>query len=77
VRAPTRIRFTRHARIRVERRRLSLNQVETIVLEAHGRRTRNQGRADWRLVVGEIVVLYDWPAAGDESLALVRSVWRR
>ncbi|MGH3609254.1 MAG: hypothetical protein ACRDRD_14350 [Pseudonocardiaceae bacterium] len=74
---PSRVRFTAHARLRLDRRRLGLDQVETLVLEAHERRTRNQGQADWRLAQGEIIVLYDWPAAEDQTLALVRSAWRR
>jgi len=77
VAGPSRVRFTVHARRRLDRRRLGLDQVETLVLKAHQRRTRNQGQADWRLAQGDIIVLYDWPAGADQTLALVRSAWRR
>ena len=74
---PGRVRFTEHARMRITRRRLGLDMIESVVLQAHGERGRNPGQADWRLVHRGVVVLYDWPATGDETTALVRSAWRR
>ena len=74
---PSRVRFTQHAHMRITRRRLGLDLIDSVVLEAHGRRGRNPGQADWRLVHRGVVVLYDWPAAGDETTALVRSAWQR
>jgi len=60
-----------------ERRGIGRDLIEAVVLEAHDRRRRNPGRADWRLLHRGIVVLYDWPVAGDPTLALIRTAWRR
>ena len=74
---PSRVRFTEHARLRITRRRLGLDLIEAVVLEAHDRRGRNSGQADWRLFHRGVVILYDWSAGEDETTALVRSAWRR
>lgn len=73
---PGRVRFTDHARRQIARRRLGLDLVEALVLESHGQRRSNPGRANWRLEVRGVVVLYDWPSE-DAATALVRSAWRR
>lgn len=73
---PGRVRFTDHARRQLARRRLGLDLIEALVLEAHGQRRGNPGRADWRLELRGVVVVYDWPA-DDAATALVRSAWRR
>lgn len=74
---PSRVRFTGHASSRHAARRISRDLIEAVILEAHDRRERNPGRADWRLTDRGIIVVYDWPVDGDGSLALVRSAWRR
>lgn len=77
MKGPSRVRFTAHARLRLDRRGLDFAHAERLILEMHERRTRNRGQADWRLVDGDVVILYDWPVEADETLALVRSAWRR
>lgn len=76
--APSRVEFTEHARWQLTRRRMGLDLIESVVLEAHQQRQRNSGRADWRLRHRGVIVIYDWPGGdGDETTALVRSAWRR
>jgi hypothetical protein len=75
--SPTRARFGDHARRPIPQRRLSRDQVEAVVIPGHDQRTRNSGRADWRLRHRGIVVLYDWPDDGDPTSVLVRSAWRQ
>jgi hypothetical protein len=76
--APHLVRLTDHAAWRAGRRGIGPDEVESIVLEEHGRgRADRAGAAAWRVDRGRIVVLYDWPVDGDEATALVRTVWRR
>lgn len=74
---PSGVRFTGHTHRRAGQRRIGLDAIEAAVLNGHDRRRRNPGQADWRLTHHGLVVLYDWPADDDPTLALVRSAWRR
>jgi hypothetical protein len=70
------IRLTEHALFQADRRRIPVEAIHRAIAERHPRRRRNRGQADWRVQLGRIVVLYDWPAGEDQDAALVRTVWR-
>lgn len=46
-------------------------------MEGHRRRRANPRAADWLLDVGRYTIAYNHPHDGDESSALVVTVWRR
>jgi hypothetical protein len=73
---PSRIAFTRHAELRADERGVSLQAAADVVIEEHPERRRNPGTADWIVRGKGIGVAYDWPAAGDTTLALVVTLWR-
>jgi hypothetical protein len=73
---PRRIRLTEHALFQADRRRIPVEVIPRAIAERHARRRRNPGQADWRVQLGRIVVLYDWPVGDDQDAALVRTVWR-
>jgi hypothetical protein len=73
---PSLIEWTEHARVKAERERFVLTDIEDAVLGHHEHRARNPRQADWVLRVGRLVVVYDWPANGDAVRARVISVWR-
>jgi hypothetical protein len=73
---PSRITFTRHAELRADERNVSVRAAADLVLDEHARRRRNPGRADWIVKGAGLGVAYDWPLAGDATVALVVSVWR-
>jgi hypothetical protein len=55
---------------------VSVEQVTAAVLEHHGRRRRNSRQAAWLVSSGSLRVAYNWPAGGDETAALVVTVFR-
>lgn len=73
---PSRVSFTRHALWRTEERQLTTTTIADLVLDEHSRRQRNPGPADWVLSGKGVVVAYDWPSAGDQTLAMVVTVWQ-
>jgi len=46
------------------------------LLAGHGRRSRNRGAAEWRLTVGRLVLVYDYPDQGDPATACIVTLWR-
>jgi hypothetical protein len=75
VRAPIRVVFSDHAVERAARFGVSFRDVGELVLDAHGRRRRNPGSADWRVGGRGLVVVYDWPVDDDAATARVVTVW--
>lgn len=75
MRQPHRVVLSDHAAERAERYGVPWNQVADAVLEEHRRRRMNPGAADWLVRRGRLVVVYNWPDAGDESAARVVSLW--
>jgi nitrous oxidase accessory protein NosD len=73
---PSRIAFTRHAELRADERGVSLQASADVVIEEHPRRRRNPGNADWIVRGRGIGIAYNWPEAGDATLALVVTLWR-
>jgi hypothetical protein len=51
--------------------------VEAALLERHGGRRWNAGQADWQLVVGRLVIVYEYPDGDDALVARIVTVWRR
>jgi hypothetical protein len=76
VAAPSRVELTDHAQLRADRRGIGRDTIERVVLNGHASRRRNPGVARWRVEAAGIAVIYDHPAGGDATLALVRSAWR-
>lgn len=75
MRNPSLVAFTRYAERRLAQRGLSRRQVADLVLSEHPRRRRNPREADW-IVRGEGTgVAYNWPDRGDQTAALVVTVW--
>ena len=72
--------WTDHAERRARERNLHRFLVEKTVRLGHDERSRNVGRADWRVhgqrSDGEsFVVIYDHPVANDVSRVRLVSVW--
>jgi hypothetical protein len=72
--------WTDHAGRRARERKFDRFQVEMTVKLGHDGRSRNDGRADWRVrgkrFDGEsFVVLYDHPVANDANRVRLVSVW--
>jgi uncharacterized cupin superfamily protein len=74
---PRLVEWTHHAAAKATRQGLTTADVETTLLEHHQARKRNSGTAGWRVTVGRLVIVYDWPLAEDPLRARVVSVWRR
>ncbi len=72
---PHRVVFTDHAADRAEKYAVPFSDVADVVLEGHRHRTFNPGDADWQVHRDRLVVVYDWPDAGDEATARVVSLW--
>jgi hypothetical protein len=72
--------WTDHAKGRARERKLDRTLVEMTVRLGHDGRSRNIGRADWR-VRGKrfggkyFVVIYDHPVVGDTKRVRLVSVW--
>lgn len=69
--------WTAHARARAETLGVPLSEIEDALMEGHRGRRTNPREADWLLDVGSYTVAYNHPHEGDESAALVVTVWRR
>lgn len=67
--------MVRHAVERAQELGWTTTDVAELVLRHHGHRRRNSGRAQWRIVVGAITVLYDWPDGDDAGTARVVTMW--
>lgn len=70
-----------HALLRLDQRHLATFEVEQAIREHHEARRPNDGRADWLIAAKTpdgraFEAIYDHPAAGDEALARIVSVWR-
>lgn len=77
MRRPHRVAFTDHAVDRADRYGVTQAEASDVVLEGHPRRVRNPGDADWQIRRGRLVVVYDWPDAGDDATARIVSLWLR
>jgi hypothetical protein len=69
--------WTEHAEERLEDRKLTKDLVEQAIREEHPIRLPNKGEADWRLVTGRFVVIYDHPDGEDIDSVRIVSVWIR
>jgi hypothetical protein len=69
--------WTQHAEERLRDRNLAKDLVEQAIREGHPMRQINKGEADWRLVLGRFVVIYDHPDGDDIDAVRVVSVWTR
>jgi hypothetical protein len=67
--------FSDHAAERAARYGISYGDIADLVLDEHQHRRRNPGSGDWLLRRRELVVVYDWPDAGDAATACVVTVW--
>jgi hypothetical protein len=81
VRPIDRFRWTDHALLRLDQRHLATFEVEQAIREQHEARRPNDGRANWLIAAKTpdgraFEAIYDHPIAGDESVALIVSVWR-
>jgi hypothetical protein len=74
---PARLIWTDHAVVKAQVLGFALNDVERALMDNHERRRRNRGPADWRLTVGRLVILYDYPDRGDASVARIITLWRQ
>lgn len=69
--------WTTHAEERLDGRRLTKDLVEQAIRERHPLRQVNRGKADWRVISGRFVVIYDHPHAEDIDAVRIVSVWAR
>jgi hypothetical protein len=70
------VRWSAHALVRAESLGVPRRDVED-GLASHAHRRGNPREADWLIDLGRLTVAYNHPADGDESVALVVTVWRR
>jgi len=75
VKRPSRVDFAAHADKQASTRGINPGQVAELVLAEHPRRRRNVGFADWVVRGQGIGAAYNWPAEGDQTTALVITVW--
>jgi hypothetical protein len=69
--------WTEHAEERLDDRKLTKKLVEQAIREGHPMRQANKGEADWRLVCGRFVVIYDYSDGEDIDTVRIVSVWVR
>ncbi len=69
--------WTLHAEERLDDRELTKDLVEQAIREGHPMRQINRGEADWRILAGRFVVIYDHPHGEDIGAVLIVSVWTR
>jgi hypothetical protein len=74
---PVSVRWTRHALDKAQQLGFARHDVEAALLQRHDGRRRNAGQAGWQLVVGRLVIVYDYPDGDDALVARVVTVWRR
>lgn len=72
---PSRVIFTRHAEQKARRLGITASDLAEAVLANHIRRRRNPAAADWQVVAGGQVVVYNWPDGDDATRARVVSFW--
>lgn len=77
MRAPSLVRFRRHARDRCRKYGRSPEEVADLVLAEHSRRESNPREADWLVAGRGLVVAYNWPDDGDPTTARVVTLWPR
>jgi hypothetical protein len=69
--------WTTHAEERLYDRKLTKDLVERAIREGHPMRETNVGEADWRVISGRFVVIYDHPDGEDIDAVRIVSVWAR
>ncbi len=69
--------WTTHAEERLRERKLTKDLVEQAIRDGHPMRETNVGEADWRVVSGQFVVIYDHPHREDIDAICVVSVWTK
>jgi len=74
---PVTVRWTLHAAEKARQLGFSCSDVEAALLESHRSRRRNSGQAQWRVVVGRLVIAYEHPDHDDLLVARVVIIWRR
>jgi hypothetical protein len=74
---PILVHWTLHALDKAEQFGFVRRDVEAAVLGAHRERRRNPGAAAWKVVIGHMVIAYEYPDGEDSSTARVVTVWRR
>lgn len=76
--APRVFDWTAHAKVKADREAWVTADVERTIFEHHHRRQRQHDpdKADWRLTVGRLGVVYNWPVDRDPLRARIVSVWR-
>jgi len=74
---PTRVRWTDHALEKASWLGIARGDIERAVLERHPARQRNARSADWRVISGRFVILYDHPDHGDATTTRIVTLWRR
>lgn len=73
---PSRIALTEHAAERATRYAVPFSEVADLILGEHSNRRRNPGAGDWLVRRGSLVVIYNWPDAGDPHAARAVTLWR-
>ena len=74
---PIFVSWTLHAIDKARQFGFTQTDIETGLLDAHDERRRNSGSASWMVVLGYIVVIYEYPDRDDPLTARVVTVWRR
>lgn len=74
---PVRVRLSNHAAEYAQKHGIAYSDLADAVLELHRQRRRNPGAGDWQIRGKGLVVVYNWPDAGDRSTAFVITVWRQ
>ena len=68
---PHLVRWTNHALVKAGMLGLPRADVEDALIQHHNARQRNEGAAAWRVAVGRLVIVYDYPDQDDPSTARI------
>jgi hypothetical protein len=71
------VRWTNHALDKAAIFNVPRLDAETIVVEHHHARRRNERGADWRVANDWLVIAYNHPDLVDSASALIVTLWRR
>jgi len=74
---PQRVRWTDHAYVKANVLGAAREDVERAVIDRHPARQTNTGAAQWRLLSGPWIILYDHPDGDDQTTARIVTLWRR
>jgi hypothetical protein len=75
MKGPSRVAFIEHVAGCATRYEVPFMDVADAILQKHSSRRKNPGAGDWQVRRGPLVVVYNWPDEGDQTVARVVTLW--